>query len=278
MIRNGTIVAEGDPYRADIGIINGVIAEIRAPNGHPIANAEETIDAIGKFVLPGAIDCHVHFRQPGYEHKEDWSTGSLAAAFGGVTTVIDMPNTSPPTDLVEHFLAKKEVAKARSHVDFGLYGLVSDRSYRNIAALHEAGCVGFKCYLSNSASSHIAMINDGALLEAFETIAAIGTRCIAAVPCARICGRTQLRVSRARPNTFTSNWRRGLLDRHVLEGAVRPVAGVVHEHVDAALLAQDPFDARRDRRVIRHVHLERAHAAGGQPRHAIDADARRRTR
>jgi dihydroorotase len=178
VIRNATIVAEGDPYRADIGIRHGVIAELRAPNAQPLGHADEVIDAAGKFVLPGAIDCHVHFRQPGYEHKEDWSTGSLAAAFGGVTTVIDMPNTSPPTDSVEHFLAKKQLAKARSYVDFGLYGLLSDRSCRNIAALHEAGCVGFKCYLSNSASSHIGMISDGVLLEAFETIAAIGTRCV----------------------------------------------------------------------------------------------------
>ena len=102
----------------------------------------------------------------------------MAAAFGGVTTVIEMPNTDPPTDSVEHFLAKKDVAKRNSYVDFGLYGLISDRSYNNIEAMHRAGVVGFKSYLSNSASSHISMIGDGTLLEAFEILAGLGTRCV----------------------------------------------------------------------------------------------------
>jgi len=176
VVRGGTIVAEGEPCRADIGVRNGAIAAI-APADERL-EARETIDATGRFVLPGAIDCHVHFRQPGYEHKEDWAHGTLAAAFGGVTTVIEMPNTDPPTDSVENFVAKKEIAQRNSYIDFGLYGLISDRSYRNIEAMHRAGVVGFKSYLSNSASSHISMIGDGSLLEAFEVLAGIGARCV----------------------------------------------------------------------------------------------------
>ena len=61
-----------------------------APRARPL-------DATGLHVLPGAIDVHVHFRDPGYPHKEDWESGTAAAAFGGVTTVFDMPNTIPPT-------------------------------------------------------------------------------------------------------------------------------------------------------------------------------------
>jgi len=178
VIRGGTIVAEGAPYRADIGISNGAITAIGLPQAGQEMAAPEVIDATGKSVLPGAIDCHVHFRQPGNEYKEDWLTGSLAAAFGGVTTVIDMPNTNPPTDCVEHFLAKKEIAAARSYVDFGLYGLVSDRSWSKIEAMHRAGVVGFKTYLSNSASSDISMIGDGTLLESFEILAELGSRCV----------------------------------------------------------------------------------------------------
>lgn len=178
LVRRGTIVAEGEPYRADIGIKNGTIAALVPPDQQPAPSAREIIDASGKFVLPGAIDCHVHFRQPGYEHKEDWAHGTLAAAFGGVTTVIEMPNTDPPTDSVEHFVAKRELAQRHSYVDFGLYGLISDRSYRNIETMHRAGVVGFKTYLSNSASSHIAMIGDGTLLESFEILAGLGARCV----------------------------------------------------------------------------------------------------
>jgi allantoinase len=179
VIRGGTIVAEGEPYEADIAIRNGTIVAIGLPREHERSDAREVIDASGKFVLPGAIDCHVHFREPGHVHKEDWLTGSRAAAFGGVTTVIDMPNTHPATDSVEHFLAKKDIALRSSHVDFGLYGLISDSSYRNIEAMHRAGVVGFKTYLSNSASAaHIGMIGDGSLLESFEMLAALGVRCV----------------------------------------------------------------------------------------------------
>ena len=59
------------------------------------SEANEVIDAAGKYVLPGIIDAHVHFREPGYEYKEDFGTGSAAAAYGGVTTVLDMPNNLP---------------------------------------------------------------------------------------------------------------------------------------------------------------------------------------
>jgi dihydroorotase len=59
--------------------------------------ARETLDVTGLHILPGAIDAHVHFREPGYTHKEDWETGSAAAAMGGTTTVFEMPNTHPPT-------------------------------------------------------------------------------------------------------------------------------------------------------------------------------------
>jgi dihydroorotase len=178
VIRGGTVVAEGAPFRADIGVRDGTIAAIGLPEDGELPEACEVIDASGKFVLPGAIDCHVHFREPGQVHKEEWLTGSCAAAFGGVTTVIDMPNTHPATDSVEHFLAKRDIALRASYVDFGLYGLISDRSFRNIEAMHRAGVVGFKTYLSNSASSHIGMIGDGTLLEAFETLAELGARCV----------------------------------------------------------------------------------------------------
>ena len=115
VIRGGTIVAEGQPYEADIGLRDGTLAAIGLPREHERSDAREVIDASGQFVLPGAIDCHVHFREPGQVHKEDWLTGSRAAAFGGVTTVIDMPNTHPATDSVEHFLAKKDIALRASH-------------------------------------------------------------------------------------------------------------------------------------------------------------------
>jgi dihydroorotase len=85
---------------------------------------ERRIDATGKRLLPGMIDVHVHFRQPGFGHKETWTTGSKSAAAGGVTTVVDQPNTEPPTIDAAGYDAKAELAAA-SLVDYGINGGVT---------------------------------------------------------------------------------------------------------------------------------------------------------
>ena len=84
--------------------------------------AEESIDARGMLVLPGAIDVHVHFRDPGPNYKEDWASGSASAAAGGVTAVIDQPNTVPRTVDARSFEEKLEIARHRSCIDFALNG------------------------------------------------------------------------------------------------------------------------------------------------------------
>ncbi|UPM44111.1 dihydroorotase [Halocatena salina] len=87
--------------------------------------ADETVrNGEGKLLLPGMIDTHVHFREPGASHKETWTTGSKSAAAGGVTTVVDQPNTDPPTTTPQAFEEKRELAQA-SYVDFGLNGGVT---------------------------------------------------------------------------------------------------------------------------------------------------------
>ena len=85
---------------------------------------ERVVDAAGKLLLPGAIDAHVHFREPGYSHKETWKTATKSAAAGGVTTVVDMPNTDPPTTTGENFDAKAEYAQ-KAVVDYGINGGVT---------------------------------------------------------------------------------------------------------------------------------------------------------
>ena len=87
-------------------------------------SAERVIDLDGKLLLPGAIDAHVHFREPGFSHKETWTTGTQSAAAGGVTTVIDMPNTSPPTTTGAHFDTKAAAAES-AIVDYGINGGVT---------------------------------------------------------------------------------------------------------------------------------------------------------
>src|SRR6201994_4009204 len=93
VIHSGIVVSPDAEYRASIAIKDGKIHAIGAPEAMPTAT--ETLDATGMHVLPGAIDVHVHFRDPGYSHKEDFGSGTAAAAFGGVPTVFGMPKNNP---------------------------------------------------------------------------------------------------------------------------------------------------------------------------------------
>ncbi|WP_049997756.1 dihydroorotase [Halococcus sediminicola] len=119
LIRDATLA---DGRRRDVRIEGERIAAV----GHGLSTAtdETVIDADGKLLLPGMIDSHVHFRQPGFPEKETWASGSRAAAAGGVTTVVDQPNTQPPTVDGESFAEKQELA-ADSLVDFGINGGVT---------------------------------------------------------------------------------------------------------------------------------------------------------
>jgi dihydroorotase len=175
IIQGGIVVGEGEPSKADLGIKDGLIAALGKIDAESASRGARVIDASGKYVLPGIIDCHVHFRQPGFEYKEDWLTGSLAAAFGGVTTVIEMPSMHPATDSVERFLQKRELAQSLCYVDFGLYALVSEASLPAIEHIHKAGITGFKIFLAPA--PHHKPLPDGDLLEAFEALARTGARC-----------------------------------------------------------------------------------------------------
>lgn len=118
LIKNGEIFKDNKLRELDILIKKDRIVDIKKKiNPNKIKNK---IDAKGKKILPGGIDIHVHFREPGETYKEDWKTGSLSAAHGGITTVVDQPNTSPPTIDGSSFDLKKELAEKKSLVDFGI--------------------------------------------------------------------------------------------------------------------------------------------------------------
>src|SRR5512136_592768 len=99
-----------------IGIEDGKIAKI----AKTIGKADMRYDFTGKIVMPAGIDLHVHFREPGLTNKEDFRTGSTAAACGGVSFVLDMPNTKPPTRTVTDLKEKISLVSKKSFVDFGL--------------------------------------------------------------------------------------------------------------------------------------------------------------
>ncbi|HML04346.1 MAG TPA: amidohydrolase family protein, partial [Methanobacterium sp.] len=139
-----------------IGITNGKIVSItKIP-----PKSSEVIDIKGNPILPGLIDSHVHFRDPGLLYKEDFRTGSEAAAAGGFTTVMDMPNTRPPTTTRENFLEKLDIAGKKSIVDFALHAGVDDLDEINqIAELKPAS---FKIFMD--------LIENSFLMEAFIEI------------------------------------------------------------------------------------------------------------
>lgn len=154
IVRNGVVVTADSIAESDLAIRDGRFVAI-APRGRLDARglglgAAEVVDASGLHLLPGMIDAHVHFREPGLEHKEDWASGSEAAVVGGVTCVLEMPNTVPPTDRAERVAAKRELAEGRSWVDFGLFGLIGRDFAGRLRPMADAGVVGFKCFLGET--------------------------------------------------------------------------------------------------------------------------------
>jgi dihydroorotase len=175
LVRNGTIVTANTTYAADLAVRAGRIAAIGAP-GELGTEASQVLDASGRYVLPGVIDGHVHFREPGLEYKEDFLTGSRAAVMGGVTTVLDMPNTLPTTSTAERVLQKRALALGKAYCDFGFYGLLVQDSVAHLRGMADAGVVGFKCFLGRS-TGEITPPDDGMLLEGMSIIAELGMRC-----------------------------------------------------------------------------------------------------
>jgi dihydroorotase len=194
VIHNGTVVTPDAAFFASVAVKDGRILAVGAADAMP--PAAETLDAQGLHVLPGAIDVHVHFRDPGYPHKEDFATGTAAAAFGGVTTVFDMPNTIPPTGTGEVLAAKHAMAAASAHVDFGLYGLLGEDTIEHVPALVEGGVIGFKLYMGNT-FGNIPSPSTGAMLEAFEVVAPTGKRISLHAETASIMARREARMAAA---------------------------------------------------------------------------------
>jgi dihydroorotase len=173
ILSGGKVVSPDAVIDASVAIKDGKIIAVGAADAMP--PAKETVDVSGMHVLPGAIDVHVHFRDPGYPQKEDFASGTAAAAFGGVTTIFDMPNTIPTVGTPEALAAKHKMASEKAHVDYGLYAVLGEDSIEHVPALIETGVIGFKLYMGNTFGK-IPSPSTGAMLEAFEVVAPTGKR------------------------------------------------------------------------------------------------------
>ncbi|OIQ20851.1 MAG: dihydroorotase [Bacteriovorax sp. MedPE-SWde] len=166
LVKNGTLTTSKSRNLFDIGIKDGKIVEIGTITG----DAKRVIDASGLNILPGLIDTQVHFREPGPTHKEDLESGSRAAALGGICTFFEMPNTSPTTTTVEKINDKVELAKSKSHTNFGFYIGGSENNLEELLKAEDLeGCCGVKIFLGSS-TGDLLLYKREVLIEIFKKI------------------------------------------------------------------------------------------------------------
>ncbi len=150
LVKGGTLVNEGRTFNGSLVIENEKITRIIEGNYTPEASFDEIIDASGCFVLPGVIDDHVHFREPGLTEKADINTESRAAAAGGVTTYFDMPNTVPQTTTLEALDDKFRLAATKSHVNYSFFFGATNDNYGLFSQLDIHRIPGIKLFMGSS--------------------------------------------------------------------------------------------------------------------------------
>lgn len=215
LVTGGTLATPGGLAVGDVGVRAGRIAALGDLAG---ARAAEVLDARGLHVLPGVIDSQVHFREPGPVHKEDLATGSTAAVLGGVTSVMEMPNTEPPTTTEETLAAKLAAARGRMRCDHAFFiGAASD-NLRALGRLERLpGCAGVKLFMGSS-TGRLLVPDDASIAE----LLAHGRRRVAvhAEDDARLTARRHLAAEAAHPRAHPT-WRD---PQSALEATVRVLA------------------------------------------------------
>lgn len=167
VVTGGTVVSHDGRRRQDIAVADG---RVIAVGDNLAAEGVPTVDASGLLVLPGLVDVHVHLREPGMTEKEDFASGTSAAAAGGVTTVVDMPNTKPPVATAERYAHKLDLVKDKAYVDFGLYGMLDHDNADEIGAMAELGAMGFKLFMGQTTGDNRCP-NDAAIFRGLEAAA-----------------------------------------------------------------------------------------------------------
>ena len=168
LIKDAMVVNEGQVQRASVLIENDTIAGIFTSDA---PKADTVIDAAGKWLLPGVIDDHVHFRDPGLTHKADMHTESLAAAAGGVTTVFDMPNCVPQTVTIEALQDKFKHAAETCLVNHSFYLGATHTNLDQIEKIDPAHVCGVKLFMGSSTGG--MLLDDAASLKALFRAATV---------------------------------------------------------------------------------------------------------
>jgi len=148
-LKNGLIVSEETTFEGGVVVKQGKICQL--VSGEAEIEAKEVVDLEGKVVLPGLVDDHVHFNEPGRTQWEGYRSGSMAAAAGGITTIMEMPlNAIPPSIDREKLLHKRQAVQGESVVDYAQWGGLVDNNLDALEGLHDEGVIGYKAFMSAS--------------------------------------------------------------------------------------------------------------------------------
>ena len=172
LVRGGQLVDELSVRRADLLVENGRVEAILPAEHDRGAAADQVIDATNLHVLPGLVDAHVHFNEPGRTEWEGFVSGTTAAAAGGITTVCDMPLNSHPPTLDARALGIKRAAVAEhAVVDYAFWGGVVPESLEHLAELQRGSVVGVKAFLCDSGLADFPPLDEFGLLEVMQRCA-----------------------------------------------------------------------------------------------------------
>ncbi len=217
-IMNGRIVTSVGIYRTGLGIDKGKIVCL-AKDQH-LPPAKETIDIRELLILPGIIDIHTHFKDLGCSDWEDFSTGTRAGAAGGVTTIMEMPQTLPACTNKETFELKKKAVQQKAVINMALYGAGGIKNVANILELAEAGVVGYKAIFASCRTNsekeelelskmrtkelgNLLINDDEGFLEVLDRISETHLPCCVHAESADICNYYRKKLQRGRGNLYS---------------------------------------------------------------------------
>lgn len=165
-LKNAQIVTDNKTLMGGVTIKNGKIDQVIVEEDE--IRSEMVVDLGGRFLLPGVVDGHVHFNEPGRTEWEGYEAGSRAAAAGGTTTIFEMPlNATPPTITKDLLDRKRSVVENKSVIDYGNWGGLVDNNLDELKGMHEEGVMAFKAFLSNSGVD-FERIDDDLLYEGLK--------------------------------------------------------------------------------------------------------------
>ena len=164
LIKNANIINEGQKFKGNLLIENDKISEISAEKIEVPENTE-ILDANGLWLFPGVIDDQVHFREPGLTHKGDLHTESRAAAAGGVTSYMEMPNTVPQALTIDELEKKYSLAREKSLVNYSFYMGASNDNLPEIKKINPSEVCGLKIFMGSSTGN--MLVDDKKSLEGF---------------------------------------------------------------------------------------------------------------